>query len=64
MAEMHAFHTGVSEIARWTDRNKSTVSRKLRRNGRKERYGECSAQARVDARRAACNNLQLANPRS
>lgn len=63
IAEMHARHEGVSAIAAAIDRNKSTVSREIARNGRNGRYGAIAAQSRSDARRKACRpRKRLSDP--
>lgn len=54
IAELHARHEKVSSIARDIGRDKSTVSRELKRNGRHGRYGALKAQERADERRKAC----------
>ena len=54
IAELHAKHEAVSAIAKDIGRDKSTVSRELRRNGRHGRYGALKAQMRAEARHRAC----------
>ena len=54
IAELHAKHEAVSAIAKDIGRDKSTVSRELRRNGRHGRYGALKAQMRAEARQRAC----------
>lgn len=54
IAELHATRQSVTDIAKAIGRDKSTVSRELRRNGRRGRYGACTAQGRADERHEAC----------
>lgn len=54
IAELHAKHEAVSAIAKDIGRDKSTVSRELKRNGRHGRYGALKAQMRAEARHRAC----------
>lgn len=63
MARWHQ-HEGVSQIAREVGRDKSTVSREIRRNGWRGRSGSrkyraSTAQGKADARRAACRRPRL-----
>lgn len=63
IAGMHAAGKGVSDIARYTHRDKSTVSREPRRNGRHGRYGARKAQERACARHARCRpHRRLSDP--
>lgn len=61
---MHVQRKGVCEIARAIGRDKATVSRELRRNGRSNHYGSATAQERYESRRRACRpRRRLADPR-
>jgi len=67
--ERDAIHTmraegkGVNETARAIGRDRSTVSRELRRNGRSGRYGAATAQRRYEGRREACRpRRRLSDP--
>ena len=51
---MRVQRKGVCEIAREIGRDKSTVSRELRRNGKSNHYGSATAQRRYEERRKAC----------
>lgn len=63
IAGMRAAGKGVSDIARHAHRDKSTVSREPRRNGRHGRYGACRAQERACARHARCRpHRRLSDP--
>ena len=50
---------GVSEIARAVGRDKSTVSRELKRNSCDRFYRASAAQWRYAARRAACRRRRI-----
>ena len=56
-------HEGISQIARELGRDKSTVSRVIRRNGRRgpsgRRYRASTAQGRADERRLRCRRPRL-----
>jgi IS30 family transposase len=56
-------HEGVSQIARELGRDKSTISREIRRNGWQgpsgQRYRASTAQRRADARRLRCRRPRL-----
>ena len=61
---MRAQGKGVCEIAGAIGRDKGTVSRELRRNGRSGCYGSATAQRRYEERRRACRpRRRLADPR-
>lgn len=54
---------GACEIARAIHRDKSTVSRELRRNGKSNHYGSATAQRRYERRRRACRpKRRLSDP--
>lgn len=63
MAMLHAEGRSIGYIARETGRDRSTICRELKRNGRHGRYGACAAQGRADGRRRRCRpKRRLSDP--
>ena len=63
IATLHAEGRSIGYIAGATGRDKSTICRELKRNGRHGRYGACAAQGRAEARHRRCRpKRRLSDP--
>lgn len=63
IATLHAEGRSIGYIAGATGRDKSTICRELKRNGRHGRYGACAAQRRAEARHGRCRpKRRLSDP--
>lgn len=63
IAMLHAEGRSIGYIAGETGRDRSTICRELKRNGRHGRYGACAAQRRAEARHGRCRpKRRLSDP--
>jgi transposase, IS30 family len=63
IATLHAEGRSIGYIAGETGRDRSTICRELKRNGRHGRYGACAAQRRAEARHRRCRpKRRLSDP--